>query len=75
MTSWEEKRAHQLARLDRMQLDLEETSDPGAPDTIRRMQRIEELRDLSLALSPREWEASRDVPDNIPWSPTPPGAS
>ncbi|HTK65922.1 MAG TPA: hypothetical protein VL595_26305 [Pseudonocardia sp.] len=75
MSSWEEKRAHQLARLDRMQLDIEETADPDAPDTIRRLHRIQELRDLSLALTPQEWAASKDVPDNIPWSPTPPPTS
>ena len=61
MTSWKDKRAHQLARLDRMEAELEETADPGHPDTIRRLHRIKELRALSLAFSRKQWEASADI--------------
>lgn len=63
MTRWEDKRAHQLARLDRMELELEETAEPGHPDTIRRAHRIQELRGQSLALSPEQWEATPDIPE------------
>jgi hypothetical protein len=48
-----------------MELDLTETAVAGAPDTIKRMLRIQELRNQSLALSAEEWEASRDIPDNV----------
>jgi hypothetical protein len=48
-----------------MELDISETAVAGAPDTIRRLQRIQELRRQSLALSPDEWEASRDISDGV----------
>jgi hypothetical protein len=47
-----------------MELELEETADPGHPDTIRRAHRIRELREQSLALSPKQWEATPDIADN-----------
>lgn len=65
MTSWQDKRAHQLARLDRMELDLMETATPGAPDTVRRLHRIQELRTQSLALSAEQWDATPDLPDGV----------
>lgn len=75
MSSWEDKRAHQLARLDRMQLDIEETADPDTPETISRLARIEELRDHSLGLTAEQWAAAKDVPDRDVWAPTQGGVS
>ena len=63
VTSWEDKRAHALARLDRMRTELDETADPGHPDTIRRRHRIKELRRQSLAFTPEQWAATPDIPD------------
>lgn len=63
MTSWEDKRAHQLARLDRMELHIQETAEPGTADTYDRLARIDELRELTLERSPAEWEASPDLPE------------
>ena len=62
MTSWEDKRAAALARLDRMKEEVDETADPRHPETVRRLHRIDELREQSLALTPEQWATTPDIP-------------